>query len=159
MGSKKAHGTTAVPVQDKLRWGADRSTADRICCFNRHYAEHSGYFRKTSFLSQVDKKGMTTYYDSVTGQPLFIAPVGRSFKDFERESKSHGWPSFRDQGSSGKTFVVCRMASACQRPARTLATTCLIAVAIATASTSSPSRECGQLRIPIPIEESQSPPM
>ena len=38
----------------------------------------------------------TTYYDSVTGLPLFIAPRGRTFAAFEAESRSHGWPSFRD---------------------------------------------------------------
>lgn len=39
----KAHGTTATPPQDNLKWGCDPKTADNICCFNRHYAEHSGY--------------------------------------------------------------------------------------------------------------------
>jgi hypothetical protein len=43
----KAHGTSATPVQDELRWGCDWKTADRICNFNRHYAEHAGYFRST----------------------------------------------------------------------------------------------------------------
>ena len=38
----KAHGTAERPVQADLRWGCDRGVADRICCFNRHYAEHSG---------------------------------------------------------------------------------------------------------------------
>ena len=38
----KAHGTAERPVQTDLRWGCDRAVADRICCFNRHYAEHSG---------------------------------------------------------------------------------------------------------------------
>jgi peptide methionine sulfoxide reductase MsrB len=31
-----------------------------------------------------------------TGRPLFIAPRGRTFAEFEAESRSHGWPSFRD---------------------------------------------------------------
>ena len=34
---------------------------------------------------------------AVSGKPLFVAPVGRSFEEFARESDSHGWPSFRDQ--------------------------------------------------------------
>ena len=38
-----------------------------------------------------------TFYDSVTGKPLFKAPIGRSMEDFVAESKVHGWPSFRDQ--------------------------------------------------------------
>lgn len=37
-----------------------------------------------------------TYYDSVTGKPLFRGPVGRPTKDFLKESSYHGWPSFRD---------------------------------------------------------------
>ena len=40
--SKKAHGTTAEAVQKNLRWNCDRDTADRICSFNRHYAECAG---------------------------------------------------------------------------------------------------------------------
>ena len=42
--SPKAHGTCLAPVQKPLRWQVDWDTADRICCFNRHYAEHSGYW-------------------------------------------------------------------------------------------------------------------
>ena len=38
-----------------------------------------------------------TYFDSVTGKPLFIAPQKRTFKDFLEESRAHGWPSFRDE--------------------------------------------------------------
>jgi peptide methionine sulfoxide reductase MsrB len=52
---------------------------------------------KTTFLKEADRNGHTTYYDSVTGMPLFTAPIGRTFEDFERESRKHGWPSFRDQ--------------------------------------------------------------
>ena len=49
----KAHGTTEFPVQSGLRWNCDAKVADNICSFNRHYAEHSGYFVQTSFLSEV----------------------------------------------------------------------------------------------------------
>ena len=45
----------------------------------------------------MNPKEVTTYYDSVTGLPLFRAPVGRSFEEFLEESKAHGWPSFRDE--------------------------------------------------------------
>ena len=38
-----------------------------------------------------------TYYDSVTGKPLFIAPRGRTMSEFLIESRNHGWPSFRDE--------------------------------------------------------------
>ena len=93
----KAHGTSAAEVQDPLRYGVDRKVADEICSFNRHYAEHSGYFKQTAWLKSVKDAGEVTYYDSVTGKPLFIAPRGRSFAEFAEESDAHGWPSFRDE--------------------------------------------------------------
>jgi len=37
------------------------------------------------------------FYDSQCGQPLFVAPRGRSFEEWRRESENHGWPSFRDE--------------------------------------------------------------
>jgi len=95
--SQKGHGTTATPVQSRLRWEVSTDTADRICSFNRHYAEYAGYWRSTKFVSEVTRDEPTVYYDSVSGKPLFVAPVGRSMDDFLRESASHGWPSFRDQ--------------------------------------------------------------
>ena len=73
--------------------------ADRICSFNRHFAEPSGYFeytRKTSFLTDISHDEEITFYDSVSGKPLYIAPRGRTFDQFLQESKHHGWPSFRD---------------------------------------------------------------
>mmetsp|Transcript_30066 Transcript_30066/g.84859 ORF Transcript_30066/g.84859 Transcript_30066/m.84859 type:complete len:235 (-) Transcript_30066:121-825(-) len=94
--SQKAHGTTDKAVQENLRWGCDRRVADNICSFNRHYAEFAGYWTKTSFLDEVDPNAVTTFYDSVSGLPLFNAPIGRTFEDFKKESMSHGWPSFRD---------------------------------------------------------------
>jgi peptide methionine sulfoxide reductase MsrB len=36
------------------------------------------------------------FYDSNSGNILFEAPIGRSHDEFWKESKSHGWPSFRD---------------------------------------------------------------
>jgi hypothetical protein len=80
--SPKAHGTTEKPVMKNLKYGCDWDTADRICCFNRHYAEFSGYWLETNFMNEVDKTKETTYYDSVTGKPLFVAPRGRSFEEF-----------------------------------------------------------------------------
>lgn len=95
----KACGTCPQPVQQNLRWDCDWKTADRICCYNRHFAEGAGYFQQTSFLPQeknADEQQPVTFYDSVTGKPLFVAPKGRSWDDFVRESLKHGWPSFRD---------------------------------------------------------------
>eukprot|EP01084_Bolivina_argentea_P198023 339224_1 len=95
--SPKQHGTCTQTVQNPLRWNCNRDTADRICCFNRDSAENSGYWQTTTFLQEVDEQNTTTFYDSVTGKPLFIAPKGRSFKEFKEESVHHGWPSFRDE--------------------------------------------------------------
>lgn len=100
--SQKGHGTSEYPVQDNLKWGCDWETADRICNFNRHYAEWSGYWESTSFMSDVEQmveeeSGTVTFYDSGwKGRPLFTAPRDRSWADFIQESKKHGWPSFRD---------------------------------------------------------------
>ena len=100
--SQKAHGTTESAVQQNLRYGVDWSKADQICCYNRHYAEHSGY-AWTAAINWVEqcrslKEGDTiTYYDSVTGKPLFEAPKGRTMEEFLNESRAHGWPSFRDE--------------------------------------------------------------
>jgi peptide methionine sulfoxide reductase MsrB len=93
----KSHGTCANAVQDSLRYGCDTELADRICCFNRHYAEHSGYFTSTAFeKSFLAAEGPVQFYDPIDGSLLFTAPVGRSKDDFLKESKAHGWPSFRD---------------------------------------------------------------
>lgn len=100
---KKANGTCVEEVQTNLRYGADFKTANNIGCKNRFFAEFGGYsFQpdKSSWIEAVQKggeKNPVTFYDSVTGSPLFIAPIGRSADDFIRESKIHGWPSFRNQ--------------------------------------------------------------
>ena len=51
--SKKAHGTSEKPVMKDLKWGCDWNVADRICNFNRHYAEYAGYWESTNFLDEV----------------------------------------------------------------------------------------------------------
>ena len=63
----KDHGTSTKPVQAKLRWGCKADLADRICSYNRHYAESGGYWdRSTTFLSDEEQSaGDTTFYDSV----------------------------------------------------------------------------------------------
>lgn len=91
----KAHGSCAHPVQAGLRWACDQVKADKICCFNRHYAEHSGYAWGTSWPGEIPEEPID-YHDSVSGKQLFRAPVGRSKTEFLKESKAHGWPSFRD---------------------------------------------------------------
>jgi hypothetical protein len=99
---QKEHGTSHVPVQTKLRWQCDSAIADRICNYNRHYAEMSGYWEgSTTFLAEESTTSDSddapiTFYDSNTGAPLITAPVGRTFREFAEESRRHGWPSFRD---------------------------------------------------------------
>jgi len=99
--SQKAHGTSNTPVQENLRWEVDRENADRICNFNRHYAEYRGYWTSTKFVEEAkaeyEANGEVKFYDSNTGNLLFVAPKGRTFKEFMTESVSHGWPSFRDE--------------------------------------------------------------
>ena len=78
-----------------------RSVADRICTRNRRYAEQSGYWTTdTRFMAETKDARETgdpvTFYDVVSGLPLFSAPRGRTWAEFTRESERHGWPSFRD---------------------------------------------------------------
>ena len=96
----KTHGTTEKAVMTPLRFGVDWDAADRICSFNRHSAECSGYAWHSNLTwvnecNDMEGEAMT-YYDSVSGKPLFVAPKGRTMEQFMKESKSHGWPSFRD---------------------------------------------------------------
>jgi len=93
----KAHGTTEAEVQADLLYSVNRQLADKICSFNRRFAEPGGSWEKSPLASVMAKSdGPVTFYDSVTGKPLFRAPVGRSVEDFLSESAVHGWPSFRD---------------------------------------------------------------
>eukprot|EP00466_Bigelowiella_natans_P014988 jgi/Bigna1/33350/e_gw1.2.279.1 len=94
--SKKKNGTTENPPIKPLRWKVDWAKANKICCFNRHFAESSGYFKRSKWYSEVNRRAVTVYYDSITGKPLFRAPIGRTFRQFLAESEKHGWPSFRD---------------------------------------------------------------
>ena len=99
--SKKEHGTSHRAVQKNLKYGCDVETADRICSYNRKYTEFIGYafLYPRNWASSLNYfwNPEVTYYDSVTGKPLFIAPRGRTTEQFVKESKVHGWPSFRDE--------------------------------------------------------------
>eukprot|EP00421_Protoceratium_reticulatum_P026698 CAMPEP_0168480202 /NCGR_PEP_ID=MMETSP0228-20121227/63870_1 /TAXON_ID=133427 /ORGANISM="Protoceratium reticulatum, Strain CCCM 535 (=CCMP 1889)" /LENGTH=184 /DNA_ID=CAMNT_0008496523 /DNA_START=5 /DNA_END=559 /DNA_ORIENTATION=- len=95
--NQKDHGTCPKGLMSPLRWNVDSGLADNICCFNRHYAERAGYFPRTEFPVSKPAEGEITFYDSVCGLPLFVAPRGRSWEAFLRESRAHGWPSFRDE--------------------------------------------------------------
>jgi hypothetical protein len=101
--NQKAHGTSETPVQETLRWGCDAKLADRIANYNRRYAERSGYWQTTSFLAETTAEGIpsednpVSFFDSNTGKPIFRAPVGRTWQEFLSESRTHGWPSFRNE--------------------------------------------------------------
>lgn len=96
--SPKEHGTSSQPVQSDLLYGVSNKLADKICNFNRHFAEMGGSFQSSNFEDVVlNANGPVTFYDSVTGKPLFVAPISRSAEAFVEESKIHGWPSFRDE--------------------------------------------------------------
>ena len=80
-----------------LRWEADGAIADTICCHNHRGAEFSGSWGGAAFPHMLPAGAeQITFYDSASGMPLFVSPVGRSYQDFVHESVAHGWPSFRD---------------------------------------------------------------
>lgn len=92
------HTNHKSPVQSNLRWDCDTKTASNICNYNRHYAEHSGYFEgKPQFIAEAKSSSTLEFYDSNTGRLLFTAPIGRTMDDFLIESKAHG------------TFVPCML--------------------------------------------------
>jgi len=82
-----------VPVGDT------ESLAEAVCCDKRTLA-----FAEPQFLFQAPdvslfaklEKGVTTFYDSVCGVPLFRTPVNRTLDDFKADTTEHGWPSFRE---------------------------------------------------------------
>jgi len=101
MLASKKNGRCDGNLQQSLQWvnGAQNiAMAENICCHNSEYAEPSGYWKGTNLIEIMrGNKGPTTFYDSVCGKPLFIAPKGRTLAEFESESAEHGWPSFRPE--------------------------------------------------------------
>ena len=103
------------PIQPHLRYGlsgrtepevpfarveANETLADAVCCDVRAaaFAEPQNLYlapdiRLFTHLSRFD---VTTFYDSLCGLPLFRAPVGRTFDEWQGETGVHGWPSFRE---------------------------------------------------------------
>jgi len=103
--SQKGHGTSIQPVQPDLLYGVNNKLADKICNYNRYFAELGGYAFQSSLTFEqtvrqeaatIHTKHPITFYDSVTGKPLFVAAKHRTVEQFIAESKVHGWPSFRD---------------------------------------------------------------
>ena len=77
---------------DTLKTTTSDLTFSLLLFFERHFAEMGGYFQSTTFEETVmNAKEPITFYDSVTGKPLFVAPVNRSAEQFIAESKVHGW--------------------------------------------------------------------
>ena len=78
---------------------AGEMLADVVCCDTRAlpFAEPQFLYQApdVALFSKMDAAGVTTFYDSVCGVPLFKAPVNRSFADFKADTDEHGWPSFR----------------------------------------------------------------
>jgi len=96
----------------------DYDLSDRICCNNHRLAEPSGYHERdgVDFYSKLDPNVETVFYDSVCGLPLFVAPRGRSFDEFVKESRKHGWPSFRPEEMVSENVIIHsggRMESKC----------------------------------------------
>merc|ERR1712194_244878 len=81
-----------VPVE------ASESLAEAVCCDNRTtvFAEPQFLYQEPGidFYSKL-QDGVTTFFDSVCGLPLFRAPLKRSLDDFKADTDEHGWPSFR----------------------------------------------------------------
>jgi peptide methionine sulfoxide reductase MsrB len=102
----------STPVQSDLRFNistrmdsfggesANESLAESVCCDSRNkiLAEPQFLFEApdVQMFAELEKTtGVTTFYDSVCGVPLFRAPVNRTFDAFQQDTTEHGWPSFR----------------------------------------------------------------
>eukprot|EP00756_Hemistasia_phaeocysticola_P040714 Hpha_TRINITY_DN16879_c1_g1::TRINITY_DN16879_c1_g1_i14::g.151020::m.151020 len=106
--------TCSGAVQGSLRYGVSgrtspagvnapvdqsESLAEAVCCDKRAIlvAEPQFLYEAPDVLlfSKLDASGVTTFYDSVCGLPLFKSPVNRTIADFKADTTEHGWPSFR----------------------------------------------------------------
>mmetsp|Transcript_31815 Transcript_31815/g.98280 ORF Transcript_31815/g.98280 Transcript_31815/m.98280 type:complete len:120 (+) Transcript_31815:427-786(+) len=85
----KAHGTCPAPVQQNLMYGCDRGTADKICCFNRHYAEHSGYAWKTSWVAETKDAGVGAPRRTLSGRGKERVVAGPSRRPAFRGQHHH----------------------------------------------------------------------
>ena len=75
---------------------ADESLSDAICCDATYagFAEPRGLYAQpdVALFRKVDKGNVTVFYDSVCGLPLFQAPVGRTFEEWEVSEKRSAPP-------------------------------------------------------------------
>jgi peptide methionine sulfoxide reductase MsrB len=81
--------------KEELLYDAEVLRADHeyVCCNNERWAEPSGSLVHTTLFDDVEET--TTFYDAQCGLPLFKLGA-RSLGEWEKESRAHGWPSFRD---------------------------------------------------------------
>jgi len=96
---------SACHAADKLPFplAQGESLPEGICCDSafKAYAEPRFTFSRpdvalySAMNATTSTDGTTTFYDSVCGIPLFVAPRGRSFEEFKADTDEHGWPSFR----------------------------------------------------------------
>jgi len=95
MSSRTQAYGLAVPVSD------GESLAEAVCCDSRvkPYAEpqYTYVAPDISLYEHLDESGVTTFYDSVCGLPLFMAPMNRTLDEFKADTDEHGWPSFRPE--------------------------------------------------------------
>jgi len=93
----------------QITWSGDGETMTEAICCDSDYAglaEPQYLFQQLKLFSQLDSAGTNIFYDPVCGLPLFRAPIGRSFEDFQNESNEHGWPSFRDEERVQENLVL-----------------------------------------------------
>ena len=79
-------------------FGSPEGLVEAVCCDTRNvqYAEPQKLYADVGLFKQLDPSGVTTFYDSASGLPVFRAPINRSLAAFEADTVEHGWPSFRD---------------------------------------------------------------
>ena len=117
--NEQCFGYTPMPsVSNYLGADINYDTSNKICCNNHRYAEYSGYLAapEVDLFGRLDPSNETIFYDSVCGIPLFIAPRGRTFEEFKKESLKHGWPSFRPEEIVSENVIIHkdgRMESRC----------------------------------------------
>lgn len=123
--SQMSTTTCSGPPQTPLQYGVDaysaesvglpnapsnESLAEAICCDPTYalYPEPKGLYAQpdVSLFRHMNESGVTTFYDSVCGVPLFRAPVNRSFQEWAAETQEHGWPSFRSAEVVAENVII-----------------------------------------------------
>eukprot|EP00656_Telonema_subtile_P011972 TRINITY_DN15_c0_g1_i10.p2 TRINITY_DN15_c0_g1~~TRINITY_DN15_c0_g1_i10.p2 ORF type:complete len:335 (-),score=69.71 TRINITY_DN15_c0_g1_i10:73-1077(-) len=110
------NSTCKGPIQDNLRYNISNTDASKdwslpvppgeslasaVCCdpFYAAYAEPQHMFDRpdVALFAHFEENKTVTFYDSVCGLPVFVAPRGRTLEDFKADTTEHGWPSFRPE--------------------------------------------------------------